>query len=94
LTLRIDGTNKLIKILVYIYDTPKNFQTKKLQVDNDKCGFTSDALDFDTVTGLIQFYRTCSLRDFNERLDTCLLHPLTSPQWMANQKRDNKVRQQ
>ncbi|CAK5020444.1 unnamed protein product [Meloidogyne enterolobii] len=69
LTLRIDGTNKLIKILV----------------ENGRCGFTQDSMDFDSMASLVQFYQTCSLRDFNEKLDTCLLYPLKSPQSLTCQ---------
>jgi hypothetical protein len=57
-----------------------------LQVEKDKCGFTPDCLDFESIADLVQFYRTCSLRDFNERLDTCLLHPLISPDWQERQQ--------
>ncbi|KAF7624720.1 hypothetical protein Mgra_00010005 [Meloidogyne graminicola] len=67
LTLRVDGTNKLIKILI----------------ENGRCGFTPDSMDFDSMASLVQFYQTCSLRDFNEKLDTCLLYPLKSPQSIA-----------
>ncbi|KAL7075281.1 hypothetical protein ACQ4LE_006097 [Meloidogyne hapla] len=69
LTLRIDGANKLIKILV----------------ENGRCGFTPDSMDFDSMASLVQFYQTCSLRDFNEKLDTCLLYPLKSPKSLACQ---------
>uniref|UniRef100_A0A914I7A4 SH2 domain-containing protein n=1 Tax=Globodera rostochiensis TaxID=31243 RepID=A0A914I7A4_GLORO len=72
LTLRVAGANKLIKILV----------------ENDKCGFTRDTFDFDSISSLVQFYRTCSLRDFNERLDMCLLYPLPSPDFVAREQNE------
>ncbi|KAL3083780.1 hypothetical protein niasHT_036773 [Heterodera trifolii] len=75
LTLRIGGANKLIKILV----------------EGDKCGFTRETLDFDSISSLVQFYRTCSLKEFNERLDLCLLYPLSSPEFTAREHSEAKI---
>ncbi|KAL3097785.1 hypothetical protein niasHS_000520 [Heterodera schachtii] len=75
LTLRIGGANKLIKILV----------------EGDKCGFTRETLDFDSISSLVQFYRTCSLKEFNERLDLCLLYPLSSPEFTARERSEAKI---
>lgn len=60
LTLRVASANKLIKIIVF----------------NEKYGFTPETLDFNSLPELILFYRKNSLKDFNEKLDTCLMYPL------------------
>lgn len=62
LTLRIASVNKLIKIIVL----------------NGKCGFTTETLDFNSLPELIYFYSKNSLKEFNEKLDTFLLYPLTN----------------
>jgi hypothetical protein len=61
LTLRKDGSNKLIKI--YGRD--------------GKFGFSlSEQLRFESVVELVEFYRHNSLREYNRHLDTMLLFPL------------------
>lgn len=61
LTLRVNGTNKLIKILVV----------------NGRCGFTKETLEFHRIVDLINFYHINSLKEYNEQLDIMLLYPLS-----------------
>uniref|UniRef100_A0A915DNG7 SH2 domain-containing protein n=1 Tax=Ditylenchus dipsaci TaxID=166011 RepID=A0A915DNG7_9BILA len=63
LTLKVGGCNKLIKIIV----------------SNGNCGFTPDTLEFSSILQLVEYYKKHSLKDFNEKLDTCLLYPLSNP---------------
>ncbi|CAD5208822.1 unnamed protein product [Bursaphelenchus xylophilus] len=63
LTVRVDGTNRLVKILIY----------------DDRCGFTTQNLDFTSVVELIEYYRHRSLEDYNPTLKTSLRFPLEKP---------------
>ncbi|XP_053730632.1 phosphatidylinositol 3-kinase regulatory subunit gamma-like isoform X2 [Synchiropus splendidus] len=66
LTLRKDGSNRLIKI----------FQC------GGKCGF-SEPLAFSSVVELIQFYQCRSLAQYNSKLDTRLLYPISKHQQLV-----------
>ncbi|CAD5206157.1 unnamed protein product [Bursaphelenchus okinawaensis] len=63
LTVRVDGANRLVKILIY----------------EDRCGFTPQNLDFSSVVELIEYYRHRSLEDYNPALKTSLRFPLEKP---------------
>uniref|UniRef100_A0A3Q3W6E9 SH2 domain-containing protein n=1 Tax=Mola mola TaxID=94237 RepID=A0A3Q3W6E9_MOLML len=60
LTLRKDGTNRLIKIFN----------------KGGKCGF-SEPLVFPSMVDLIQYYQNRSLAQYNAKLDTQLLYPIS-----------------
>uniref|UniRef100_A0A914CSE1 SH2 domain-containing protein n=1 Tax=Acrobeloides nanus TaxID=290746 RepID=A0A914CSE1_9BILA len=61
LTLRVNGANKLIKILV----------------SEGKCGFTPETLEFRRVVDLVNFYHINSLKEYNAQLEIMLLYPLS-----------------
>ena len=60
LTLRKDGTNKLIKIFHH----------------NGRYGFAEPYI-FGSVIDLVDYYRICSLADYNPTLDIKLLYPIS-----------------
>ncbi|KAM9831497.1 phosphatidylinositol 3-kinase regulatory subunit gamma-like [Neosynchiropus ocellatus] len=66
LTLRKDGSNRLIKILQ----------------SGGKCGF-SEPLAFSSVVELIRFYQCRSLAQYNSKLDTRLLYPISKYQQLV-----------
>lgn len=60
LTLKVRGTDRLIKIICA----------------DGKCGFNAESLEFDTVLHLIDGHRECSLSEYNPDLNVPLTSPL------------------
>lgn len=74
LTLRNDGINRLMRIYV----------------SSGKCGFTMETLEFDSIVELINFYRSTSLKEFNDKLDIELIYPLSHHEKMVENNATRK----
>lgn len=77
LTLRKDGSNRLIKIFHH----------------GDKYGF-SEPLAFPSVVDLIQYYQNKSLAQYNSKLDTRLLYPISRYQQVSTEVDINAIGEQ
>ena len=60
LTLKVRGTDRLIKILCA----------------NGKCGFNIESMDFDSILHLVDAHRECPLTEYNPDLNVPLTFPL------------------